>query len=55
MKRRYKIEVNHDGPIFLDTDIGEIETELGIDDLTIEEDEWRCFIYVWIDTKDYEG
>jgi hypothetical protein len=54
MKKRYRIEVNHDAPLFVNSDIDEIEKELGIDDMVIDLDKWTSFIYVWIDSKDYD-
>jgi len=54
MKKRYKIEVNHDGPLFVNSDFDEIEKELCINDMVIDLDKWTSFIYVWIDSKDYD-
>ena len=57
MKKKVRIAVNHDGPVFLDTDIDELEKELGIDDMVIEEKgKWpEYYIYAWIDSNDYNN
>ena len=53
MKKKIWIEVNHDGPIFIDTFIDDIEKELGID-MVQKIDEYRHGFPCWIDTDDFK-
>ena len=53
MKKKIWIEVNHDGPIFIDEDIDDIEKELQVD-MMIKIDEYRYAFPCWIDTDDFK-
>jgi len=53
-KKKVWIVVNHDGPIFYDTDYNEIEKELKIDDMTSELDDWNIGFPCWIDSDDFK-